>query len=73
MDGICQGLGYTAVLLVMSAIREFLGSGALAGHQIFPAEYGANMLVLPVGGFLVLGGLIALMQWAMRKSGKGGK
>ena len=73
VDGICQGLGYTAVLLVMSAIREFLGSGALAGHQIFPAEYGANMLVLPVGGFLVLGALIALMQWALNKGGKGGK
>ena len=36
LDGICQGIGYTLVLLVMSAIREFLGSGSLAGQQIFP-------------------------------------
>ena len=71
-DGICQGIGYTLVLLVMSAIRELLGSGALAGNQIFPAEYSASLIAQPVGGFLTLGCLIALMQWAKRKV-KGGK
>ena len=74
VDGICQGIGYTLVLLVMSAIRELLGSGTLAGSRIFPAEYGAMMMVLPVGGFLTLGCLIALMQWAQGKAAdKGGK
>ena len=74
VDGICQGIGYTLVLLVMSAIRELLGSGALAGKQIFPSEYGALMMALPVGGFLTLGCLIALMQWAQDKAAdKGGK
>ena len=68
VDGICQGIGYTLVLLVMSAIRELLGSGSLAGNQIFPAEYGALMMALPVGGFLTLGCLIALMQWAQDKA-----
>ena len=72
IDGICQGIGYTLVLLVMSAIRELLGSGALAGYQIFPAEYSASLIAQPVGGFLTLGFLIALMQWAQRKA-KGGK
>ena len=72
VDGICQGIGYTLVLLVMSAIREFLGSGSLAGYQIFPADYGAMMITMPVGGFLTLGVLIALMQWAQDKA-KGGK
>ena len=70
LDGICQGIGYTLVLLVMSAIREFLGSGSLAGQQIFPSEYGVMMLTLPVGGFLTLGCLIALMQWARDKAEK---
>ena len=72
VDGICQGLGYTMVLIVMSAIRELLGSGALAGTQLFPAEYSASLIAQPVGGFLTLGFLIALMQWAQRKV-KGGK
>ena len=67
LDGLCQGIGYTLVLLAMSGIRELLGSGTLAGYEIFPAEYGALMMILPVGGFLTLGCLIALMQWVQRK------
>ena len=73
LDGLCQGIGYTIVLLVMSGIRELLGNGTLAGNEIFPSEYGALMMVLPVGGFLTLGFLIAFMQWVQRKlSNKGG-
>ena len=73
VDGLTQGIGYTLVLLIMSGIREVLGNGSLGGHQLFPAEYGALMMVLPVGGFLTLGFLIALMQWLQRKfSGNGG-
>ena len=74
-DGICQGIGYTLVLLAMSIIREFLGSGSFgggmlnggAGYQIFPAENGALMMILPVGGFLTCGCLIAFSQWLIRK------
>ena len=75
-DGIFQGIGYTVVLLLMCIIREFLGNGAFGGGllgvdgkgiQIFPAEFGIKMLTLPVGGFLVLGCLIAAMQWALNK------
>ena len=73
VDGICQGLGYTAVLVVMSAIRELLGAGTLNGVRMFPAEYAVQMLALPVGGFLTLGCLIALFQWVRGKTGKGGK
>ena len=72
VDGICQGIGYTLVLLAMSAIRELLGNGTLNGNRIFPAEYGALLMVLPVGGFLTLGCLIALMQWLQSKT-RGGK
>ena len=75
-DGIFQGIGYTVVLLLMCIIREFLGGGTFGGGllgidgkgiQIFPAEFGVKMLTLPVGGFLVLGCLIAAMQWALNK------
>lgn len=71
VDGICQGIGYTVVLIIMSAFRELFGSGKLMGIQIMPASYTpALMLVLPVGGFLCLGTLIAIMQWALAKSEK---
>ena len=75
-DGIFQGIGYTLVLLVMCIIREFLGAGTfgggilgpdLKGIQILPSQFPAGMLTLPVGGFLVLGCLIALMQWALSR------
>ena len=67
-DGICQGLGYIWVLLVMSAVRELFGAGTLMGFRIIPEEFPALMLTLPVGGFLVLGGMIAVMQWIVNKS-----
>ena len=71
VDGICQGLGYTAVLLVMCFIRELLGAGTLAGIRIIPEAFPIGVLTLPVGGFLVLGFLIAAMQWALSKSKEG--
>ena len=69
VDGICQGFGYTVVLLILCVFRELLGNGTLAGLQIMPKSYTpALLLVLPVGGFLCLGTLIAIMQWALAKS-----
>lgn len=83
VDGVCQGIGYTLVLIVMCVIREFLGSGKFGGGllgggalgkapgiTIIPEEFGIKVLTLPVGGFLTLGCLIALMQWALAKSAK---
>ena len=71
VDGICQGIGYTIVLIIMCAFRELFGNGTLGGIRIMPASYTpALMLVLPVGGFLCLGTLIAVMQWALAKSEK---
>ena len=35
VDGICQGIGYTVVLLILSAFRELLGAGPLLGFQGF--------------------------------------
>ena len=69
--GICQGIGYTVVLVIMCTVRELLGAGTLMGIQIMPSSYvPAGMLTLPVGGFLCLGTLIAIMQWALAKNEK---
>ena len=78
VDGICQGLGYTAVLLVMSVFREFVGAGTIGGGllnngdgiRIIPEQFPIGFLTLPVGGFLVLGALIAIMQWALNREPK---
>ena len=74
VDGICQGIGYTLVLLAMCIVRELLGAGTLAGEQIMPSSYQTiGVLTLPVGGFMVLGALIAAMQWALNRPKKAAK
>ena len=83
VDGICQGIGYTLVLIVMCVFREFFGAGTFGGGllgggalgsapgiTIIPEEFGIKVLTLPVGGFLVLAALIAAMQWALARPKK---
>ena len=76
VDGLCQGVGYTVALVVMCIIRELLGSGTFgggllgengAGIQIFPADYAALQMIMPVGGFLTMGFVVAGFQWLLRK------
>lgn len=73
LDGIMMGLGFTLVLVVLGACREVLGSGALFANaalllgEPFHAlemtlvdEYqGFLLMLLPPGGFLVLGFLLS--------------
>ena len=74
VDGLTQGIGYTAALVIMCILRELLGSGTFGagvfgadGIRILPSQYPALLVILPVGGFLTLGCLIALTQWINRK------
>ena len=75
LDGLCQGIGYTVALVLMCVVREFLGSGTFGGGilnngegiRIIPEGYPAMMMVMPVGGFLTLGFVIAGFQWLTRK------
>ena len=74
-DGIFQGSGYTVGLLLMCIIREFLGGGTFGGGllgpggaciRIIPEQFPAMQIVMPVGGFLVLGFVIAGSQALMK-------
>ena len=75
VDGICQGIGYTVALVIVCVIRELLGSGTFGGGilnggegiRIIPAPFPAMQMVMPVGGFLTLGFLIAGSQWLMKR------
>ena len=49
---------------------RFTLDGTGGGIQIFPAEYGMGIMNLPFGGFLTLGLLIGLMQYALKNSEK---
>ena len=75
VDGLFQGFGYTVALVIMCVIRELLGSGTFGGGilnggegiVIIPEGYPAMQMVMPVGGFLTLGFVIAGFQWYMRR------
>ena len=74
VDGLTQGIGYTAALVAMCVLRELLGSGTFGkgvfgadGIRVLDAQYPALVMILPVGGFLTLGCLIALAQWLNRR------
>ena len=78
LDGVFQGIGYTVVLMIMCVVREFLGNGTFgggilgvdgAGIRILPEQFPAMMMILPVGGFLTLGVLIAAVQYFLNKKG----
>ena len=74
VDGLCQGIGYTVALVITCVIREFLGSGTFGGGllnngegiRILPEGTAAMQIVMPVGGFLVLGFVIAGSQYLMK-------
>ena len=82
VDGLCQGIGYTVALVIVCVIREFLGSGTFGGGllnggegiRILPEGVPAMQMVMPVGGFLVLGCVIAgsqaLMKYLSNKNAK---
>ena len=82
VDGLCQGIGYTVALVVVSVIRELLGNGTFgggllgpggAGIQIIPQPFPAMQIVMPVGGFLVLGFVLAGSEKLMKYLGKKNK
>ena len=63
LDGLGSGLGFTLGLSVLAAIREILGDGKLLGYPIMGQAYEPILLmVLPAGGFFVLGFLIASLK-----------
>ncbi|MDY3225704.1 MAG: electron transport complex subunit E [Candidatus Faecousia sp.] len=74
VDGLCQGIGYTVALIIVCVIRELLGKGTFGGGilnggegiRLIPAQFPAMQMVMPVGGFLVLGFVIAGSQKLMK-------
>lgn len=61
VDGIAQGLGFTAALTIMGVICEFFGKGSIFGLQIM--EFKIGMLATPAGAFLVYGICIAVFVY----------
>ena len=70
LDGIGNGLGYGAVLMVVAFFRELLGFGTIFGIEILQLTQnggwyqGNGLLVLPFSSFFIIGLIIwAIRQW----------
>ena len=73
VDGLMMGLGFTAALVTIGGVREILGSGTLFANAhlllgqsfafleltLIPEYRGYLLMILPPGGFLVMGFLLA--------------
>jgi Na+-transporting NADH:ubiquinone oxidoreductase subunit D len=68
LDGLGNGLGYSAVLVIVAAFRELFGAGTLLGYSVLPLTsnggwYEANgLMLLPPSAFFIIG----LLIWAVR-------
>lgn len=63
LDAIGMGVGFTIALVILGAIREFLGSGRIFDIQILGAWFEPwVIMILPAGAFITLGFLVALMN-----------
>jgi len=72
-DGLMMGVGFTMVLVALGAVREVIGAGTLfanasmllgdAWHflelELIPDYRGFLLMILPPGGFIALGFLLA--------------
>lgn len=59
-DGLGMGAGFTLAMVFIGVIRELFGTGAILGYQIFGSWYNpALIMILPPGGFILIGLLIA--------------
>ncbi|MBQ9201906.1 MAG: NADH:ubiquinone reductase (Na(+)-transporting) subunit D [Bacteroidales bacterium] len=72
LDGIGNGLGYTAILVIVAFFRELLGSGALLGFHIIPQSFydagymNNGLMIMPPMALIVVGCII----WVHRSINK---
>lgn len=68
LDGIGNGLGYSAVLLILGTVRELFGSGSLFGIEILPLVsnggwyQGNGLMLLAPSAFFIIGFLIWIVR-----------
>lgn len=72
LDGIGNGLGYAAILIIVGFFRELLGSGTLLGFQIVPQSFydagyvNNGLMILPPMALIV----VACIIWVQRARNK---
>lgn len=68
LDGVGNGLGYGAILVIVAFIRELFGSGTLFGYQVIPQglyDFGYmnnGLMILPPMALIIIGIIIWLQK-----------
>ncbi|MET0027956.1 MAG: electron transport complex subunit E [Candidatus Thiodiazotropha sp.] len=63
-----MGIGFTFALLCLGVVREVLGAGSLFGIDLFGPRFEPwVVMVLPAGGFIVLGVWLLLFEWMKQR------
>jgi len=74
MDSLGTGLGFTFALTAMGLIREILGFGSIFGFKILGSWFTPwIVMILPPGAFLVMGTLIAIVNYISHKQSSQGE
>jgi Na+-translocating ferredoxin:NAD+ oxidoreductase subunit E len=69
-DGIGRGAGFTIALVAISAVRELLGKGTILDIPVLFGSKPLLIMVLPAGGFIAAGILMALFNYLDNKFSK---
>ncbi|MFO7905555.1 MAG: electron transport complex subunit RsxE [Planctomycetota bacterium] len=71
VDALGMGAGFTLALLCLGVVREALGSGTLLGYSIFGPQFEPwSVMLLPPGGFFVLGTWLLVFNWFRERSAR---
>lgn len=62
-DGLGMGIGFTMAICIIAIFRELIGNGSIFNINIIPNDYHITMFSLAPGAFLVLGILIAIINF----------
>ncbi len=74
MDSLGTGIGFTFGLVAMGFVREILGFGSIFGFTILGDWFTPwIVMILPAGAFLLMGGLIALVNYISHKQSSQGE
>jgi electron transport complex protein RnfE len=69
MSALGTGIGFICAIVLMGAVREILGSGSFLGLPLFGENFEPwVVMILPSGGFFVLGALLLFFNWLNERS-----
>ncbi|MBL4576114.1 MAG: NADH:ubiquinone reductase (Na(+)-transporting) subunit D [Opitutaceae bacterium] len=68
VDGFGNGLGYSAILIVVASLREVIGFGTWYNYQVLPLAYEGNgLVILAPGAFIIIGLIIWIQRSVIHK------